>query len=161
MGSSVVAPYMSKEWGGLGGEKVAEFAVEEGAVAGVHGDDLEGHAGVCMNAADDGASANLSSGGIQQELHGTAKGYGTLSANEEAPEREAVHVRDVAGHAGLPSDDEGFRRFDARVVALVWSEHIEGQPGLHSLVAVAGQVQGRVKAYFINTSSHHPAHLRG
>src|SRR5208337_1440318 len=63
------------EWGGLGGEEAAEFAVEEGAVAGVHGDDLEGHAGVCMDAADDGASANLSSGGIQQELHGTAKGY--------------------------------------------------------------------------------------
>src|SRR5208337_598612 len=94
-GSSAVDPYMSKEWGGLGGEEVAEFAVEEGAVAGVHGDDLEGHAGVWMNAADNGAAANLSSGGIQQELHGTAKGYGALGANEEATEGEAVHVRDV------------------------------------------------------------------
>src|SRR5208282_6457428 len=135
---------MSKEWGGLGGEEVAEFAVEEGAVAGVHGDDLEGHAGVWMNAADKGAAANLSSGGIQQELHGTAKGYGALGANEEATEGEAVHVRDVAGHAGLPGGDEGFRRTDTGVFALVWSGHKEGQLGLTSLVAGESQVQRRV-----------------
>ena len=104
--------------------------MEEGAVAGVHGDDLEGHAGVCMNAADDGASANLSSGGIQQELHGTANGYWALGANEKATEGEAVQVRDVAGHAGLPSDDEGFRRTDPGVFALIWREHIQGQLGL-------------------------------
>ena len=58
-------PQRRRREGGLGGEEVAEFSVEEGAVAGVHGDDLEGHAGVWMNAADDGASANLSRGGIQ------------------------------------------------------------------------------------------------
>jgi len=130
---------------GLGGEEVAEFAVEEGAVAGVHGDDLEGHAGVLVNAADDGAAANLSCRGIQQELHSTPKRHGPLSADEEAAKSETVHVGDVAGHAGLPGDEEGLRRFDARVVALVWSDHKKGQLGLHSLVTSEAQVQRRVR----------------
>jgi len=104
---------------GLGGAEVAEFAAEYGAVARVHGDDLEGHAGVWLNAADDGASANLSCWGIQQELHGTAKGYGPSCADEKATESEAVHVGDVAGHAGLPGDDEGFRRTDTGILTLV------------------------------------------
>ncbi len=81
-----------KSGGGLGGEEVAEFTVEEGAVAGVHGDDLESHAGLFVNAADDGAAANLSRRSIQQELHGTAKRHGASCANEEAAECQAVHV---------------------------------------------------------------------
>jgi len=97
--------------------------VEEGAVAGVHGNDLERHASVWVNAANDGAAANLSCGGIQQELNGTAKRDGSLGANEEATEGEAVHVGDVAGHAGLPGNDEGFRRTDTGIFALVKSEH--------------------------------------
>jgi len=76
-----------------------------------------------MNAADDGAAANLSGGRIQQELHGTAKRHGLLGANEETAESKAVNVGDVAGHAGLPGNDEGFRRTDARVFTLIWSEH--------------------------------------
>jgi len=100
--------------------------VEEGAVAGVHGDDLEGHAGFFVNAADDGAAANLSRRGVQQELHGTAKRHGALGANEEAAEGEAVHVGDIASHAGSPGNDEGFRRFEARVLALVRSGHKKG-----------------------------------
>jgi len=113
----------AERWRGLRGEEAAEFVVEEGAVAGVHGDDLKGHAGVCMDAADDGAAANLSCGGIQQELNGTAKRHGPLGAYEEAPESEAVHEGDVAGHAGLPGDDEGLRRTDTRVFALVRRGH--------------------------------------
>jgi hypothetical protein len=30
----------------------------------------------------------------------------------------------------LPSDDEGFRRTDPGVFALIWREHIQGQLGL-------------------------------
>jgi len=116
-------PCHSEGRGGLRGEEVAEFAVEEGAVARVHGDDLKGHAGLCMNAADDGAAANLSCGGVQQELNGTAKRHGPLGAYEEAPECEAVHVGDVAGHAGLAGDDERFRGTNPRIFALVRSGH--------------------------------------
>jgi len=66
--------------------------VEEGAVAGIHGDDLEGHALSILNAADDGAAANLSCGSIQQKLHGTAKRDGVVGADEQAAEGEAVQV---------------------------------------------------------------------
>ncbi len=119
--------------------------MEEGAVAGVHGDDLEGHAGFFVNAADDSATANLSRGGIQQELHGTAQWDGPLGTDEEAAEGEAVHVGDVAGHAGLPGGEEGPGRLDAGVFALVWRGHKKGQTDLDSLVADEGQVQRRIK----------------
>jgi len=125
-GSSAVDPYMSKSWRGLGSEEVAEFAVEEGAVAGVHGNDLEGHAGFFVNAADDGAATNLACGGIQQELNGTAQWDGPLGTDEEPAEGEAVHVGDVAGHAGLPGGEEGPGRLDAGVFALVWRDHKQG-----------------------------------
>ena len=76
-----------------------------------------------MNAADEGAAANLSGGRIQQESNGTAKRHGLLCADEETTESEAVHVGDVAGHARLPGDNEGLRRTDTSVFALVKSGH--------------------------------------
>lgn len=76
-----------------------------------------------MNATDYGAATNLPCGGIQQELHGTAEGHGALGADKEATECEAVHVGDVTGHPGLPGDDEGFRRTDTWIFALIRSEH--------------------------------------
>ena len=107
----------------LGGEEGEEFALEEGAVAGVHGDDLKGHASLFMNAADDDTATNLSRGRVKQELNGIAKRHGALGADEEATEGETIHVGDIAGEAGFPGDDEGVRGFDARVFALVGSEH--------------------------------------
>ena len=97
--------------------------MEEGAVARVYGDDLEGHAGFLMSAADDGAATNLTRRRIQQKLHGAAKRQGPRCADKEAAESKAVQVRDVAGHAGLPGDEEGIRRLDPRIFALVRSEH--------------------------------------
>jgi len=112
------------ERGGFGDEEVAEFAVEEGAVAGVHGDELEGHALSFVDAADDGAATDLSCRSIQQKLHGTANRHGVTSVDKEAAEGEAVHVGDVSGHAGLPGDDEGARGTDTGILALVVSgEH--------------------------------------
>jgi hypothetical protein len=75
-----------------------------------------------MNAADNGTAADLSCRGIQQKLNGTAKGNGALGADEEATESEAVHVGDVASHAGLPGDEEGSRRTDARIFAQIGSD---------------------------------------
>jgi len=137
----------------LGGEEVAEFAVKEGAVAGVHGDDLEAHAGFFVDAANDGAAANLSRGGIQQELNGAAQWHGPPGANEEAAKSEAVHVGNVAGHAGSPGNDEGPGRFDAGIFALVRNGHKEGQPGLNSLVGDENQVQRRIKITSSNVAA--------
>ncbi len=96
--------------------------MKKGTVAGIHGDDLDGHSLSFMNAANNGAAADLSCRGIQQKLNGTAKRNGALGADEEATEGEAVHVGDVASHAGLPSDKKGTGRTDARMFAQIGSD---------------------------------------
>jgi len=121
------------ERGGYGGEEVDQFVVEEGPVGGVHGDDLEGHSLSFMNAADDGAAADLSCRSIQQKLHGTADRHRVMSADEEAAEGEVAQVGDVAGHAGLPGDEEGSRGTDAGIFALVVRRHKEHQTSPVSL----------------------------
>jgi hypothetical protein len=91
--------------------------VEQGAVTGVHGDDLESHAVALVNAADNAAAADLSCRSIQQELHATAKRHGVPGVDEETAEGEAVHVGDVTCHARSPGHHEGSWGTDAGVFA--------------------------------------------
>ena len=102
---------------------------EAGAVGGIHGDELNGDAVAIADAADDGASADLTYGKIEKDLHETAEGEGFLGADEESADGEAFDKRNAAFGAGLPGRDHVFRRLYTRITPLIRSVHQGAFPG--------------------------------
>jgi len=94
-----------------------------GAVAGVHVDELYGHAMTFADATDDSAAADLPDGKIQQDLNEAAKRNELLGANKQPANAEAFHKRDTAPGAGLPGHNHSVGGLYARIASLLGSEH--------------------------------------
>jgi len=107
----------------LSGEQGVDLLEEAGAVGGVHGDELNGDAVTIADAADDGASADLAHGKIEQDLHETAEGEGLFGADEESADGETFDKRNAAFGAGLPSRNDIFGRLYTGITPLIRSVH--------------------------------------
>lgn len=107
----------------LGGEKRLHLLEEAGAVSGIHGDELDGHAVTFADTANDGAAAHLSNGKVQQDLNEAAERKALFGANKNSAKAKALDVRDPALRACLPSHKHGFGGLDAGIAPLIMSVH--------------------------------------
>ena len=113
----------------------AELLAETSAVTGVHGDDLDAHA-VISDAANDGATADLSHGHIEEDLHGAAERDLLLGTNVEATKGEVFHIAHFAMDAGLPSDDNALGRLDTGMLPPLLVLHGRSKEEIAGLRAV-------------------------
>jgi len=110
---------------------------QTGAVARVHGNDLNSDAAVIVSAANDAAAADLAYRKIQENLHQAAKGQGFLRAYEQTPDGKAFKERHATLRASLPGSDDTSGRTDARIFSLLGSAHCK-VPGSRFFRARAG-----------------------
>jgi hypothetical protein len=107
---------------------------EAGAVAGVHGDELDRHAVTIADAANDGSAADLSHGQVQQDLNEAAQRDTLLGADKEPTDRQTFHERHAPLSASLPSYNHTFGRFYTGIAALIRSVHQGALRGKNSSV---------------------------
>ena len=113
----------------------AELLEETSAVTGIHGDDLDAHA-VISEPANDGATADLTHGHVEEDLHGATERDLLLGANVKATKGEVFHIADVAMGAGLPSDNNTLGRLNTGMLPLLLVLHVRSKEEIAGLKAV-------------------------